>query len=72
LTVLGMVAQMERRFTVAACSGLKPTPDGRFRGTYPHLPCNSAPTLLWMPRATPSSRCQITFRDGFFLGSCMT
>jgi membrane protease YdiL (CAAX protease family) len=72
VTVLGMVAQMERRFTVAACSGLKPTPDGRFRGTYPHLPCNSAPTLLWMPRATPSSRCQITFRDGFFLGSCMT
>src|SRR5690606_30102068 len=27
-----------------ACSGLKPAPDGRLRGTYPHLSCSSAPT----------------------------
>jgi len=38
-----------RLFTVAACSGLKPTPDGRLRGTYPHLPRSSASTLRWQP-----------------------
>jgi hypothetical protein len=46
-----------RLFTVAACSGLKPAPDGRLRGAYPHLSCSAAPTLLWVPRGTLSSRC---------------
>src|SRR5271169_5760773 len=35
-----------RLFTVAACGGLKPTPDGRLRGACPHLLCSSAPPLL--------------------------
>src|SRR3954454_2682760 len=35
-----------RLFTVAACGGLKPTPDGRLRGAYPHLLCSSALPLL--------------------------
>src|SRR6201990_2088588 len=38
-----------RLFTVAACSGLKPTPDGRLRGACPHLPCSSATTSLRKP-----------------------
>ena len=35
-----------RLFTVAACGGLKPTPDGRLRGAHPHLLCSAAPPLL--------------------------
>src|SRR3954469_13526929 len=35
-----------RLLTVAACGGLKPTPDGRLRGTFPHLLRSSAPPLL--------------------------
>jgi hypothetical protein len=52
---------------VAACGSLKPAPDGRLRGAYPHLLCSSAlpllvvrsrrtliqmPAVAW-PRATP-------------------
>src|SRR6516162_4779545 len=35
-----------RLFTVAACGSLKPAPDGRLRGAYPHLLCSSALPLL--------------------------
>src|SRR6516162_11188482 len=57
-----------RLFTVAACGSLKPAPDGRLRGAYPHLLCSSAlpllvvrsrrtfvqmPAVAW-PRATPA------------------
>src|SRR5918995_7171614 len=35
-----------RLLTVAACGGLKPAPDGRLRGTFPHLLRSSAPPLL--------------------------
>src|SRR5215472_15269235 len=35
-----------RLFTVAACGSLKPAPDGRPRGAYPHLLCSSALPLL--------------------------
>src|SRR6516165_3030509 len=35
-----------RLFTVAACGSLKPAPDGRLRGAYPHLLCGSALPLL--------------------------
>src|SRR6516162_2030576 len=37
-----------RLFTVAACGSLKPAPDGRLRGAYPHLLCSSALPLLVM------------------------
>src|SRR5208337_2089569 len=38
-----------RLSTVAACGGLKPSPDGRLRGACPHLLCSSAPPLLLVP-----------------------
>ena len=42
-----------RLFTVAACGSLKPAPDGRLRGAYPHLLCSSAlPLLVVRPRRT--------------------
>jgi hypothetical protein len=55
----------QRLLTDAACGGLKPAPDRRLRGTYPHLLCSIAPPFVrswrtviskprWSHRRSPS------------------
>src|SRR5215470_14442910 len=62
-----------RLFTVAACGSLKPAPDGRPRGAYPHLLCSSAlPLLVVRSRRTPvhdASGCVDIWLDDIFCGA---